>query len=174
MTPSALHFRNIDASPADAVEAWPFEGVLAALERGTLPDWRRLLRAINADPWGTVARQVEEAQELGLPYGVGALFAEAVKTARAQAARAEREAVAAEVRALVSGSGLTRSEFAERIGTSASRLSTYMSGKVTPSAALLIRMQNLAAKTTAVRSGAGSHRTRPRTVQATEPLQHDQ
>jgi hypothetical protein len=127
MMPSALHFRNVDASPADAVETWPFEGVLAALERGTLPDWRRLVHAINADPWGTVARQVEEAQKLGLPYGVGALFAEAVKTARAQAARAEREAVAAEVRALVSSSGLTRPEFAPRIGTSASRLSTYMS-----------------------------------------------
>jgi len=165
--PSALHFRNVDASPADAVEAWPFEGVLAALERGTLPDWRRLVRAINADPWGTVARQVEEAQKLGLPYAVGALFAEAVKTARAQAAQAEREAVAAEVRALVSSSGLTRPQFAQRIVTSASRLSTYMSGKVTPSAALLRRMQKLAAKTAPcdqVRGATGNRGKRPSVV----------
>ena len=48
---SALSFRNITASPDDPVETWPFEGVLAAVERGTLPDWRRLARAIQADPW---------------------------------------------------------------------------------------------------------------------------
>ena len=45
-----LKFRNITASPEDPVETWPFEGVLAAVERGTLPDWRRLARAIRADP----------------------------------------------------------------------------------------------------------------------------
>ena len=39
---TALRFRNIDASPDDPVETWPFEGILAAVERGTLPDWRRL------------------------------------------------------------------------------------------------------------------------------------
>ncbi|MGC8627375.1 MAG: helix-turn-helix domain-containing protein [Acidimicrobiales bacterium] len=145
--PSTLHFRNVDASPDDPVETWPFEGVLAALERGTVPDWRRLVRAINADPWGTVARQVEEALGLGLPYGVGPLFAEALKAARARAVQAEREAVAREIQALVGRSGLKCSEFAERTGTSASRLSTYMSGKVTPSAALVVRMRNVAAKT---------------------------
>lgn len=144
MTPSALSFRNIDASPDDPVEVWPFEGVLAALQRGTLPDWRRLVRAIVADPWGPVARQVEEAQQLGLPYGVGALFDHVVDTARARAAREEREAVAAEVRTAVDRSGLSRSEFAQRIGTSTSRLSTYLSANVTPSAALLIRMRSVA------------------------------
>lgn len=51
---TALKFRNITASPEDPVETWPFEGVLAAVERGTLPDWRRLARAIQADPWGPV------------------------------------------------------------------------------------------------------------------------
>lgn len=29
---------------------WPFEGILAAIERGTLPDWRRLAASIRADP----------------------------------------------------------------------------------------------------------------------------
>ncbi|MDR1151363.1 MAG: helix-turn-helix domain-containing protein [Bifidobacteriaceae bacterium] len=41
-------------------------------------------------------------------------------------------------------SGLTAREFARRLGTSESRLSTYATGKVTPSATLLIRMENLA------------------------------
>ena len=94
---TALRFRNIDASPDDPVETWPFEGILAAVERGTLPDWRRLATAIRTDPWGPVAHQVLEAVS-----------------------------------------------FAERIGTSRSRLSTYMSGQVVPSATLMVRMRRVA------------------------------
>ena len=142
--PSALRFRNIDASPDDEVETWPFEGILAVLERGTLPDWRRLIAAIDADPWGVVAREVEEAQDLELPDGVGALFAEAMTQARARAAQTERQEVATEIRELIERSGLSRAAFAERIGTSVSRLSTYLSAKVTPSAALLVRMRRIA------------------------------
>jgi len=56
---------------------------------------------------------------------------------------ADREEVAAEIADLVTRSGLTRAEFASRIGTSASRLSTYLAGTVTPSAALLVRMRRL-------------------------------
>jgi len=146
---SGLRFRNLDASPDDPVETWPFEGVLAALERGTLPDWRRLICSIDSDPWGVVAREVEDALRLDLPYGVGALFVEAIAQARARAVESEQQAVAAEIRDLVARSGLSRAEFAERIGTSASRLSTYLSGKVTPSASLLVRMQHLVQRTTA-------------------------
>lgn len=52
---TALKFRNVSSSPEDPVETWPFEGILAAVERGTLPEWRRLASAIKADPWGPVA-----------------------------------------------------------------------------------------------------------------------
>ncbi|MGI8949078.1 MAG: helix-turn-helix domain-containing protein [Ornithinimicrobium sp.] len=45
---------------------------------------------------------------------------------------------------LVAASGLTTAEFASRIGTSRTRLSTYRSGQVTPSAALLVRMERMA------------------------------
>ena len=71
---TALRFRNIDASPDDPVETWPFEGILAAVERGTLPDWRRLASAIRADPWGPVAHQVLEAVHLSHPYGTTELL----------------------------------------------------------------------------------------------------
>ena len=71
---TALRFRNIDASPDDPVETWPFEGILAAVERGTLPDWRRLASAIQADPWGPVAHQVLEAVHLSHPYGTTELL----------------------------------------------------------------------------------------------------
>ena len=49
------------------------------------------------------------------------------------------------MQAAVERSGLTKSEFAALVGTSASRLSTYLGGKVTPSAALLIRIDTPAA-----------------------------
>lgn len=140
---SALKFRNITASPDDPVETWPFEGILAAIERGTLPDWRRLATAIRADPWGPVAQQVVEAIRLARPYGTAELLTAAIDRARMLAAESEREDVASEVRRLVSRSGLPTQDFAERIGTSRSRLSTYMSGKVVPSAALMVRMRRV-------------------------------
>lgn len=71
-------------------------------------------------------------------------LAAAIERAREQAERTEREEVAKEVTELIERSGLSRAEFAARMGTSASRLSTYASGKVTPSAALLVRMRRVA------------------------------
>lgn len=141
---SALRFRNLNASPQDPVETWPFEGILTAIERGTLPDWQRLTAAIDADPWGPVARQVQEALALSRPYGTTALMQTVIQTARAHAAESEREAVASEIRSLVRESGLSQREFAARTGTSASRLSTYASGQVAPSAPLLLRMRRVA------------------------------
>jgi DNA-binding transcriptional regulator YiaG len=141
---TALKFRNINASPDDPVETWPFAGILAAIERGTLPDWSRLAAAIQADPWGPVAQQVLEAIRLSRPYGTAELLEGVVSRARKLAADSEREDVASEVRELVGRSGLSKQDFAGRIGTSRSRLSTYMSGKVVPSAALMVRMRRVA------------------------------
>jgi hypothetical protein len=141
---SGLAFRNVDASPDDPVETWPFEAVVAAVERGFLPDWRRLARAIAADPWGPVAGAVDDAVRLSRPYGTIELFVAVIAHARRDAAEAERQEVADEIGQLVAGSGLSRQAFATRIGTSASRLSTYLSGKVMPSAALTVRMRRVA------------------------------
>ena len=142
----SLTFRNIDVSPEDPVEVWPTEAVLTALERGGLGHWRRLSAALREDPWGPVARRVEEALEVSRPYGVGVLMADMLAAAREQAERDERATVAAEITRLQAASGLTRAEFASAIGTSTSRLSTYLSGKVTPSAGLLVRMRRVAAQ----------------------------
>jgi DNA-binding transcriptional regulator YiaG len=142
---SALKFRNITASVDDPVETWPFEGILAAVERGTLPDWRRLADAVRADPWGPVAQQILEAIELSRPYGTSELLTTVIARARRETADAEREQVAGEIRDLVARSGLSQQDFALRLGTSRPRLSTYMSGKVTPSASLMIRIRRVSA-----------------------------
>jgi hypothetical protein len=108
---TALKFRNIDASPDDPVATRPFEGILAAVERGTLPDCRRLAAAIRADPWGPVAQQVLEAIRLSHPYGTAELLEGVVTRARELAIDSEREGVASEVRDLVARSGLSNSHF---------------------------------------------------------------
>lgn len=142
----AVGFRNVDASPDDPVQTWPFEGVLVALERGGLPEWRRLADAIRADPWGQVARHVEQAVAVAHPFGVSEVMTDLIAEARADAERAEREQVAGEVRQLVAESGRTQARFAADIGTSPSRLSTYATGAVTPSAALMVRMRRAAGR----------------------------
>jgi DNA-binding transcriptional regulator YiaG len=138
---TALAFRNVDAFPDDPVSGWPQEAIQAALERGGLEHWRRLADAIQAEPWGPIARRVEQVLAYSRPYGISLAMERVIARSRDAAETSEREAVAAEVDALVRASGLSRAEFASRIGTSPSRLSTYVTGKVTPSAALLVRMR---------------------------------
>lgn len=143
---STLAFRNVDASPADPVSEWPLEAIQTALERGGLSDWRRLAAAIQAEPWGPVARRVEEVLTYSRPYGISLAFERAIGQSRDDAETVEREAVAAEIRGLLAQSNLSQAEFASQLGTSASRLSTYASGKVTPSAALMLRMRRVAGR----------------------------
>lgn len=78
---TALRFRNLTVSPEDPVETWRFEGIPAAVERGTLPDWRRLATAIDSEPWGPVAQQVLEAVRLARPYGTSELLEAVVERA---------------------------------------------------------------------------------------------
>ncbi|HET8984625.1 MAG TPA: helix-turn-helix transcriptional regulator [Trueperaceae bacterium] len=141
---SGLRFRNLDADPADPVETWPTEGVIAALERGDIRDWRRIAVAVSTDPWGPVARRLEDALAAIQPYGVGPLMQAVLEHARSAAEAHERSEVARRVTALLAASGMSRAEFAERIGTSTSRLSTYLSGKVAPASTLLLRMERVA------------------------------
>jgi DNA-binding transcriptional regulator YiaG len=140
----ALAFRNLTITPEAPVWQWPTEAVQIALERGDLADWRRIVAAIRADPWGKTARQVEEVLSHSRPYGVAEVMQTALHRAREQAEARERATVAAEIREAVRRSGLSRADFASRIGTSASRLSTYTSGKVTPSATLMLRIRHAA------------------------------
>lgn len=138
---SDLCFRNVDASPDEAVEAWPLEAIQTTLERGSLEHWRRLAAAVKTQPWGPVARDLEEVLTYSRPYGVAKAMERVIERARLNAEAAERDAVAAEVKRLIEDSALSRQEFASRIGTSTSRLSTYATGKVVPPAALMVRMR---------------------------------
>jgi ribosome-binding protein aMBF1 (putative translation factor) len=140
----ALAFRNLTISPAEPVSLWPTEAVQAALERGDLGDWHRVAAEMRRDPWGRTARQVEEILTHSRPYGVAEIMETVLSRARQLAEADERMAIAAQIREAVERSGLSQAEFASRIGTSASRLSTYAAGKVTPSATLMLRINRVA------------------------------
>lgn len=57
----------------------------------------------------------------------------------------ERDEIAAAMRRSLQQSGLTQAAFAVGLGTSPTRLSTYLSGKTVPSAAIYLRAQRLGA-----------------------------
>lgn len=139
----SIGFRNVEGTPELPIGQWPYEALVATIERGTLSDWLPIIAAIRAAPWGDVARQIEHYLGYAAPYGVGPLLRRTIHQARADCERAERQEVAARIRRAVTRSGLSRAEFARAIGTSRSRLSTYCSGSVVPSAALLVRIERL-------------------------------
>ena len=141
---SGLRFRNVDAEPTDDVCTWPFEALVTAIDRGLVPDWQPIFAEIRRSPWGPVARRVERYLGYRDADSVCTLFALAINQARETTDRADRADVAARVRAAVDRAGMTGAEFAASVGTSASRLSTYLNGKVTPSAALLMRIERTA------------------------------
>jgi DNA-binding transcriptional regulator YiaG len=138
-----LAFRNLTITPDAPISEWPTEAVQAALERGDLGDWQRIVAELKRDPWGRTARQLEEVLGHSRPYGVADAMETVLARIRARTEASERAEVAAEVRRAITKSGLSRPEFASRIGTSTSRLSTYATGKVTPSAALMVRIRRL-------------------------------
>lgn len=140
---SRLAFRNVDADPDSPVEGWPAEALEAALDRGGLAEWTRIAEVVRREPWGGVARGVEAVLSYSSPYGVAPLMERAIASARADVDAADRAEAARQVRHHLERSGLTRSEAATLLGTSASRLSTYATGRVTPSAAFMVALQRL-------------------------------
>lgn len=142
-------FRNVDASPEDDVRTWPYEALVTVIDRGLVGDWQPIFAELRRSPRGELARRVERYLSYREPDGVSALFGLAIENARKEAEKADQAEVAARVRSAVARSELTKAEFARRVGTSASRLSTYLNGKVTPSAAMLVRIERTAGSTRA-------------------------
>ena len=140
-----VEFRNVDASPDDDIRTWPYEALVAVIDRGLVADWKPIFVEVHRSPWGAVARRVERYLSYREPDGVSSLFELAIQRARTDADQTDRAEVADRVRHAIERSGLSKSEFARVVGTSASRLSTYLRGKVTPSAAMLLRMERIAA-----------------------------
>ena len=56
---TGLAFRNVDASPDDPVETWPFEAVVAAVERGLARDPKTLPHQVRHQPATNGAAVIE-------------------------------------------------------------------------------------------------------------------
>lgn len=114
--------------------------VLGALHDGHLPSWRRQVAAIVAEPWaGPGADWIALLDPRRDAFALACLRA-LVDRAQQDAVAQERGAVADHIRRTIARAGVTQREFARLIGTSQSRLSTYVSGSVVPSAAMLVRI----------------------------------
>ncbi|MDR2347500.1 MAG: helix-turn-helix domain-containing protein [Bifidobacteriaceae bacterium] len=136
-----LRFRNLDLSPAAPVADWPEEAVAAAFERGYLSDWGKLCAEARAHPFGPLAENIIEVASFA-EHPIASLIADKLRQDRSKTGA--REGAAAEVRTLVASANLSRQQIAKALGTSASRLSTWESGKVEPGASVLIRLRQLA------------------------------
>lgn len=133
----ALQFRNLDVTPLDPVEQWGPEGLLAAIERGQLSDWRRIAKAVKADPHGSVAADLDEAIEMADEH---ASIAHALRDVLDEARSTPRERAARRMRFDAMLAGLTQSELAERLGVSQPYLSQVLSGAKSAPAALALQI----------------------------------
>lgn len=118
--------------------------LLDAFVSGDVLLWRRLVVAALAEPWaGRADEHLALLDQEERPSEFASVRALA-ETARRVAEEDERRAVADHIRTTIAGTGLTQREFATLVGTSPSRLSTYVTGSVTPSAAMLLRINRMA------------------------------
>jgi hypothetical protein len=135
-----LLLRDMDQAGQGREPTTP-EELLDVVRRGTISQWRASLAPIAASPWAPYGERLAElAEEAGLPV-VANSMRECRRVYQLRAEDQERNAIAREIRRRVAVSGLTQREFATYVGTSPSRLSTYANGRVTPSAAMLLRIQ---------------------------------
>jgi len=138
-----LTFRNLTVSPDDPVDRWGFEGLLAAIERGDIRDWHRIAGELKRNPRGKVAAELVEVSETAENTAIPLLLRRVLRRSLEESDAQDRQEVVDELLRHLKESGLSRAEFAARLGTSQSRLSTYLSGKVVPSAAVHVRARRI-------------------------------
>jgi ribosome-binding protein aMBF1 (putative translation factor) len=139
-----VQFTRLTTSWHDPIDQWPYEAVVTTMERGLVSDWQPILRELRARPFGRIARYVTHYAKNPDDKAAAAFFAEALRRARVSQEEREREEVIRRIRRAIDATEVSQADFAKLIGTSASRLSTYLSGQVTPSAGMLVRIENVA------------------------------
>jgi hypothetical protein len=143
----ALKSANVSISPDAPVEGWGFDGLLAAVERGDRSHWHRISLALEADPSGKVAGEMEEVLECVKDSGMADLFRRVHYSSLAHAHAAERAKAVARLRAALALSGLTPAAFAEALDLTERRLAVNLDGTRTPSQELILRAETAAVRT---------------------------
>jgi hypothetical protein len=133
-----LRFRNLDVTPDDPVALWGFEGMLAAIDRGYSKDWRKLVDAVVAEP--TLRHVLDEARDAAESRSTVALLDEMLS----HALRTPAQIALDQLQDAFRGTRMTQGELAAELGTSRTRLNSYLTGKVTPSMDVLVAVEQIA------------------------------
>jgi hypothetical protein len=139
----ALLFQDLDVQPARDEPSAAREARTALVAfgmGGSVAEGRRGLGLLAAAPWGPAAEELVG----GAAETDRAVLSTLLTWCRDWRVEQDRALVGRQVQRLVALSGVTQRQFAARIGTSASRLSSYVGGSVTPSATMLLRIQRSA------------------------------
>ncbi len=107
-----MKFRHLDYPEDTPVEELGPAAIESLLEYGDLDTWRPLVKAIIAQPYGTVAKKVETVCRHHAMYGTSQLFLDLIERRRRPPLvrwRKER--------------GLTQTEVAARMGTTQAQIS---------------------------------------------------
>ena len=120
------------------------EQLMDLIHHGNARRWRAALLPLIESPWGPYGEHIVRLAKDAGHDAIAELLQECRKVFRTRQEQRERDAIAREIRRLVAISGLTQRQFAAQIGTSPSRLSTYVNGRVIPSAAMLLRIRRVA------------------------------
>ncbi|WP_436697604.1 helix-turn-helix domain-containing protein [Nocardioides sp. BYT-33-1] len=135
------------ASAAPAAPAAPpvrtVGQLLALLARGSTAEWRAQLDAVAASPWGPYAHELLRLAERSRSPRARAVVETVVDRCRERREASERALVARDIKACIARAGISQRAFAAHIGTSPSRLSSYVTGAVVPSAAMLLRIRRV-------------------------------
>jgi len=136
-------FRNVDVDEDAPLGTWPPEAIEILIDRGSLSDWRRIAAALAQDPWGRLARTVEEIVGLDSHYGVDRILEQVLHYERERQTLAGRRRYADRLRSLRRSAGLSMRELAAAAGTSAARISDYENAKVAPTTDVLARLEDV-------------------------------
>lgn len=118
-------------------------GFARTVEHEDATVWRRHLASLADDPWSANANRLAALAQAPEAPASGRILADGLRRIRDATEATERCMVAERIRELVQLSGLPQQVFARRVGTSPSRFSTYVHGRTTPSATMLLRMARL-------------------------------
>lgn len=137
----ALLFADVALDAAAPTDLTSVRSALVALSHGgSVVEGREALGMLATEPWGPLADELTDQAAAADRDAIATLLA----WCREWRADQDRRVVGRQIQRLIALSGVTQRQFAARIGTSPSRLSSYVTGAVTPSATLLLRMQRSA------------------------------
>ncbi|MCR1784587.1 helix-turn-helix domain-containing protein [Nocardioides carbamazepini] len=141
-TAYALVLHDVESVPS-ATPVRTVGQLLALLARGSVAEWRAHLGIVAASPWGPYAHELLRLAERSRSPQAQAVVEQAVARCRERREASERALVARDIKACIVRAGISQREFAAHVGTSPSRLSTYVTGAVVPSAAMLLRIRRV-------------------------------